>query len=733
MSAWFLDLFTAYLYGLTYVVGALAVVILIFGIDDLFIDLSYWARRIWRALVVYRRHERLNVDELQAREEQPLAIMVPAWQEADVIRAMVANATKTLDYENYHLFVGTYPNDQATQREVDAVASQYTNVHKIICARPGPTSKADCLNNILAGIRDFEARAHLEFAGFVLHDAEDVVSRYELRMFNYLLPRKDLIQLPVYPLPRPWNHLTSGHYVDEFAENHGKDAVVREALAGQVPSAGVGTAFSRRGILHLMALNDGIAFDVQSLTEDYDIGIRLREAGMVESFVRLPIADDEAERPGEDVSRGISVRGYFPDGLGASVRQKSRWILGIVFQSWRTTRVRGFWANYFLWRDRRGVISYFVAFLATLVFVQALCLILYSWLVTDAYQFLSVFGRSEWVHVLLFANLFLFLNRLVQRFYFVGSCYGIREGLLSAPRMAWSNIINFLAYLRAFRVFFATRGHSALQWDKTQHEFPQLADVRPRPLGEILVERGVLSSTDLTATLESRRFGERLGRTLLRQERITPEQLAAALAEQAGLDWEAIDLDRVHDSLLEKLPQSLALKYSVFPLRQEGRTLVLAAEAALPPVVMRGLERRLGRPLTIRIAPPGNVTVALRTWYAHQAETLNAWSLLRELREGGHVTAEQAGAIWQRYVSGQRLLGDMLTENELLEPAVLAQAVLGYDRSDLPFGRYLVEKGYLTQEALDQMLERQRAEQPTMEAVLRARGVEVAAHGEANA
>jgi len=86
-----------------------------------------------------------------------------------------------------------------------------------------------------------------------------------------------LIQVPVYPFERSWTNFTSMCYLDEFAEVHGKDIVVREAIAGQVPSAGVGTCFSRRAVLALVADGDGIAFDTQSLTEDYDIGFRLKE------------------------------------------------------------------------------------------------------------------------------------------------------------------------------------------------------------------------------------------------------------------------------------------------------------------------------------------------------------------------------------------------------------------------------------------------------------------------
>jgi hypothetical protein len=76
---------------------------------------------------------------------------------------------------------------------------------------------------VLDAILQFERRANLQFAGYILHDAEDVISPLELRLFNYLVDRKDLIQLPVYPFARRWSHFTSGHYMDEFAELHGKD------------------------------------------------------------------------------------------------------------------------------------------------------------------------------------------------------------------------------------------------------------------------------------------------------------------------------------------------------------------------------------------------------------------------------------------------------------------------------------------------------------------------------
>ena len=455
---WLLDVFATWLYGLKVIAITLAVIMFISGLDDFFIDVVYWVRRIKRKLSVYRRYPRMSYRELYKPDEKPLAIMVPAWNETGVIGNMAELAATTLDYENYHIFVGTYPNDPDTQRDVDEVCARFPNVHKVVCARPGPTSKADCLNNVLDAITQFERSANFAFAGFILHDAEDVISPMELRLFNYLVERKDLIQIPVYPFEREWTHFTSMTYIDEFSELHGKDVPVREALAGQVPSAGVGTCFSRRAVTALLADGDGIAFDVQSLPEDYDIGFRLKEKGMTEIFVRFPVVDEAKEREQRKflqharTSNMICVREYFPDTFSTAVRQKSRWIIGIVFQGFKTHKwTSSLTLNYFLWRDRKGAISNFVSFLAMLVMIQLLLLLAYESLWPDAWHFLSIFSGSAWLMTLLWLNFGLMVNRIVQRVIFVTGYYGLTQGLLSVLRLFWGNLINFMANWRALK------------------------------------------------------------------------------------------------------------------------------------------------------------------------------------------------------------------------------------------------------------------------------------------
>ena len=140
--------------GLEVLAAVLTLVIFISSLDDLFIDLWYWGRRAFRSLKVQRspQFRRLAPEQLRDREEQPMAIMVPAWQESDVIAAMVQNMVEVLEYRNYRVFIGTYPNDQPTIDEVEKMARRYPQVQRVEVPHPGPTSKADCLNAVVAAI-----------------------------------------------------------------------------------------------------------------------------------------------------------------------------------------------------------------------------------------------------------------------------------------------------------------------------------------------------------------------------------------------------------------------------------------------------------------------------------------------------------------------------------------------------------------------------------------------------
>lgn len=671
-------------------------------------------------------YPRMSYRELYKPDEKPLAIMVPAWNETGVIGNMAELAATTLDYENYHIFVGTYPNDPDTQRDVDEVCARFPNVHKVVCARPGPTSKADCLNNVLDAITQFERSANFAFAGFILHDAEDVISPMELRLFNYLVERKDLIQIPVYPFEREWTHFTSMTYIDEFSELHGKDVPVREALAGQVPSAGVGTCFSRRAVTALLADGDSIAFDVQSLTEDYDIGFRLKEKGMTEIFVRFPVVDEAKEREQRKflqharTSNMICVREYFPDTFSTAVRQKSRWIIGIVFQGFKTHKwTSSLTLNYFLWRDRKGAISNFVSFLAMLVMLQLLLLLAYESLWPDAWHFLSIFSGSAWLMTLLWLNFGLMVNRIVQRVIFVTGYYGLTQGLLSVLRLFWGNLINFMANWRALKQVLQHGDPRRVAWDKTTHDFPSVTgDTRSlRPLGQILLENQVITEEQLDTALRNRVEGLRLGGSMLMQGLISAEQLAQALAEQNGVAWESIDAWQIPSSLIAEMPASVALHYAVLPLRLENDELIVGSEDGIDPVSLAALTRKVGRKVRYVIVLRGQIVTGLRHWYARRRGH-DPRAMLYNAVQHQWLTEQQTGEIWRQYVPHQFLFAEILTTLGHINRSAINVLLLRHERSSLPLGKFLVTEGVISQETLDRVLTIQRELQVSMQSLL---------------
>jgi adsorption protein B len=721
MSLGWVDFFAYVLFALKYVAIALALLMFILGLDDLFIDLVYWGRRLIRRWRIYEKFERADEERLYAIPEKPLAIMVPAWNEVGVVGEMARLAASTIDYENYQIFVGTYPNDGETQADVDAVCQHYPNVHKVVCARPGPTSKADCLNNIIDAILRFENEAKIQFAGFILHDAEDVISPMELRLYNYLLPNKDLIQIPVYPYAPEWKGFTAGHYVDEFAENHGKDVIVREALTGQVPSAGVGTCFSRKAISALLEDGDGIAFDVQSLTEDYDIGFRLKQKGMKCIFARYSVSNPKLalEQPwvfgmNREFSQVICVREHFPRDLQHAIRQKSRWIVGIVFQG---TKNLG-WSrkgllNYFLWRDRRGLIAYMLSFLVNLLLV----VLMVMWLVTvispESWRYPSILSDSSLLPVLLWLNGFMLLNRLFQRGWFVTRYYGLGEGLLSAPRMMWSNFVNFFANLRALKQVMEMGDSRRVAWDKTTHEFPALTKAQRTPLGHRLVEKGLLTEEQLEAAITSP-VRRRLGRELLLREYIDSTQLVQALAEQLDLEWAPLNPFKLDKRLIDAVPRRVASHYGVLPVAEDGETLVLASEGPVSQVSLGAISRQLKRPVRCRLAPQGRVTLGIRHWYASPRQNAQVRHMLEVLER--HQDDE---ALLERVSRHQVLLGNLLQVRGMVPPTLFNQALIDFDAEKMSLGEHLISRGMITQDVLDQALADQASEQQAAYRIVR--------------
>jgi bacteriophage N4 adsorption protein B len=438
-----------------------AVGFLLFAVNDLVVDAIYFVRRSWRSATVYRRFPRTFGRTLADRggERRFMAIFVPAWDESSIIASMLRATLERLEYADYRIFVGHYRNDPATAAAIASVRD--SRIEPVLVHSDGPTTKADCLNHLYDALIAYELRANRSAAAVVLHDAEDVVHPLELAVFNGLIDRSALIQLPVQPLPDPRSPWIAGHYCDEFAEAHTKELVVREAVGAAVPLAGVGCAIAREPLARLAASHEGYPFPGGSLTEDYELGLRIGEQGLKTMFVRMPAV------PG---SRGVvASRGHFPATFGEAVRQKARWLGGIALTGWDRLGWRGgLGERWMRMRDRRGPI----AALLLLSGYSAAFLWSQMWLAQALGAPIQV-GIDPALATLLWINLWLLVWRIFMRAFFTSSSYGWREGLRSVPRLVVGNLIAIVAAARAVAIYI---GRQPPEWDKTRHTFPKNLD-----------------------------------------------------------------------------------------------------------------------------------------------------------------------------------------------------------------------------------------------------------------
>jgi adsorption protein B len=696
----FWHLFSAYYAALETLAAILAVVILVSSADDLFIDLWYWLRRLYRAFTKNRDRVALSAGQLREKSEQLLAIMVPAWQEHDVIAAMIENMVDVLEYRNYVVFIGTYVNDPKTIAEVDRMARRYKQLNRVEVPHDGPTCKADCLNWIIESILLYQKERGVEFAGVVLHDSEDVLHPLELKFFNYLLPRKDMIQLPVASLEREWYELVAGTYMDEFAESHAKDMVVRESVSGVVPSAGVGTCFSHRALVALVGSTHNKPFNTLSLTEDYDVGNRLAQLGMRAIFGVFPVsfrverkALFRASRKRELIVRmPLCVRELFPDTFRDAYRQKARWVLGIGLQSWEQIRFQGsFAARYLLLRDRKSTVTAIVNVLAYLLVLQFIVVNIGLALGWEGRFYPSLFEENSVWRELIYLNAISLAIRCAHRVYFTTILYGWEHGLLSLPRMVVSNFINFMAVLRAWRMFlsYLFRGR-VLAWDKTMHDFPTSSQLlrRRQKLGDLLHSWQALDEGSLGKALdEQARTQMPLGHILVSNGWLDEETLAEAIAYQADLPRAKLSTELVREHAGHLSPEMGTRYRAIYIGTDGGGRSLLAVVSPLSPESLGELGAVFGSEPRQLIGRESEITVALRQLSG---------------------ASEQFAAADQG-PTGAPLLGDMLIQQGLIRRDVFDAAMQVY-RPDQHgrVGDYLVEKSVITREVIERVVREQQ-------------------------
>lgn len=100
---------------------------------------------------------------------------------------------------------------------------------------------------------------------------------------------------------------------------------------------------------------------------------------------------------------------------------------------------------------------------------------------------------------------------------------------------------------------------------------------RDLPLGERIVQAGLVAPNDLYAALATARAaGRRLGEVLVEQELVGERDLARVVAEQEGLDFVDLGKHDLDQKAVDLLSERTARRHRAIPFRFEAHAVVVA-------------------------------------------------------------------------------------------------------------------------------------------------------------
>jgi adsorption protein B len=275
-------------------------------------------------------------------------------------------------------------------------------------------------------------------------------------------------------------------------------------MGGFVPSAGVGTAFRREALEEIAASYRNQIFNINTLTEDYEIGLKFYRHGKRQFLVRkaVPLKSRNGNgshgkngKNGKNGTNGrgmlsllrrwfaagnryqveyIATREYFPHTFATAVRQKSRWVMGVALQTWdqlgwRVSAKQMYW----FWRDRKGLLGNPITLLSNFIFLYCLLMWAGARAGHSNWNIAMVFPAAGWVWWLVPFNTFFIFERWLYRAYAVNRMYGPRQALGVIWRTPIGNLINFVSTISALAQFFNAKvRRQEVPWAKTQHAFP---------------------------------------------------------------------------------------------------------------------------------------------------------------------------------------------------------------------------------------------------------------------
>jgi len=167
------------------------------------------------------------------------------------------------------------------------------------------------------------------------------------------------------------------------------------------------------------------------------------------------------------------------------------------------------------------------------------------------------------------------------------------------------------------------------------------------PLGELLVESGIITVKTLERALTRQQgSGKRLGIVLDEMGVITQEELIEALAQQFGFETvKGIASLSFPANLLELIPQEIALRKLVFPLKRQDGVLELAVTDPFDTDTIAYLEKHNATTIVPVLATREDILDAVNHHYLRGEPVGNRTVKILVVDGSTEINAEIAGAL----------------------------------------------------------------------------------------
>ncbi len=152
-----------------------------------------------------------------------------------------------------------------------------------------------------------------------------------------------------------------------------------------------------------------------------------------------------------------------------------------------------------------------------------------------------------------------------------------------------------------------------------------LATLRKKYLGEVLLESKKITKEQLEESIkESLEKKVKIGEVLLQKKYITEDDLLKALSVSLGVERRNLaELPPVNQTVIDLIPEKIARKYSVVPIKVKDDTLTVAMVDPANVIYKDDIQKMVGKKLSVCLASEKDVQEFIEKYYVRTSMSID--------------------------------------------------------------------------------------------------------------